>query len=86
MSLDRRFFGEGITVWDERIYQLTWQAGLGLVYEKETFKEVDRFHVRGEGWGLTNDGKHLILSNGTPTLQFIDPKTYRVVRRLNVRD
>ena len=86
VSLDRRFFGEGITVWGQRIYQLTWQAGLGIVYDKETFKEVGRFRVRGEGWGLTHDGKHLILSNGSPTLQFIDPKTFRVVRRLNVRD
>ena len=86
VALDRRLFGEGITVWDERIYQLTWQAGLGLVCDKETFKEAGRFRVRGEGWGLTHDGTHLILSNGSPTLQFIDPKTYRVVRRLNVRD
>ncbi len=86
VSLDRRFFGEGITIWDERIYQLTWQAGLGIVYDKESFKEVGRFRVRGEGWGLTHDGTHLILSNGTQTLQFIDPKTFRVVRRLNVRD
>ena len=86
VSLDRRFFGEGITIWDERIYQLTWQAGLGFVYDKETFKELGRFRVRGEGWGLTHDGTHLILSNGTQTLQFLDPKTFRVVRRLNVRD
>lgn len=86
VSLDGRFFGEGITVWDQRIYQLTWQAGVGFVYDKETFREIGRFRVRGEGWGLTHDGTHLILSNGSPTLQFIDPKTFRVVRRLNVRD
>lgn len=86
VSLDRRFFGEGITVWDQRIYQLTWQAGVGFVYDEETFTEISRFRVRGEGWGLTHDGTHLILSNGSPTLQFIDPKTFRVVRRLNVRD
>ena len=86
VSLDRRYFGEGITIWDERIYQLTWQGGVGFIYDKESFKETGRFRVRGEGWGLTHDGTHLILSNGTPTLQFLDPKTYRVVRRLNVRD
>lgn len=86
VSLDRRLFGEGIAVWDQRIYQLTWQAGVAFVYDRETFKELGRFRVYGEGWGLTHDGKHLILSNGSPTLQYLDPKTFRVVRRLNVRD
>ena len=86
VSLDRNLFGEGITVWDEQIYQLTWRAGLGIVYDKESLKETKRFRVRGEGWGLTHDGMQLILSNGSPTLQFIDPKTFQVVRRLNVRD
>ncbi len=86
VSLDRRLFGEGIAVWDQRIYQLTWRSGLGIVYDKKTLKETGRFRVRGEGWGLTHNGKHLILSNGSSTLQFIDPKTYQVVHRLNVRD
>lgn len=86
VSLDRRLFGEGITIRDQRIYQLTWRSGLGIVYDQETFKELGRFRIRGEGWGLTHDGKNLILSNGSPTLQFLDPKTFRVVRRINVRD
>jgi glutamine cyclotransferase len=86
VSLDQRLFGEGIVVWDERIYQLTWRSGLGIVYDRESFKELSRFRIHGEGWGLTHDGKHLILSNGSPTLQFLDPKTFRIVRRLNVRD
>jgi glutamine cyclotransferase len=86
VSLDPRLFGEGIAVWDQRIYQLTWQAGFGIVYDRETFKELGRFRIRGEGWGLTHDGKNLILSNGSATLQFLDPKSFRVVRRINVRD
>ncbi len=86
VSLDQHFFGEGIAVWDQRIYQLTWQSALGIVYDRESFKEIGRFRIHGEGWGLTHDGRHLILSNGTQTLQFIDPKTFRVVRRISVRD
>ncbi len=86
VSLDQRFFGEGIAVWDQRIYQLTWQSALGIIYDRESFKELGRFRIRGEGWGLTHDGKRLILSNGTPTLQFLDPKTFQVVRRIGVRD
>lgn len=85
-ALDQRLFGEGIAVWDQRIYQLTWQAGFGIICDRESFQEVGRFPIRGEGWGLTHDGKHLILSNGSATLQFLDPKTFRVVRRLDVRD
>ena len=86
VALDRRLFGEGITVWDNRILQLTWRAGIGIVYDRETLKEISRFRVRGEGWGLTHDGTQLILSNGSSTLQFLDPKTFRVVKRVGVRD
>lgn len=86
VALERWLFGEGITVWDNRIIQLTWRAGIGIVYNRESFKEIRRFQVRGEGWGLTHDGAHLILSNGSSTLQFLDPKTFKVVRRIGVRD
>ncbi|MHB8901243.1 MAG: glutaminyl-peptide cyclotransferase [Thermoguttaceae bacterium] len=86
VSLDQRLFGEGIAVWDQRIFQLTWQSGVGLVYDRQGFNEIGRFRIHGEGWGLTHNGQSLILSNGTPVIQFLDPNTFRVVRRITVRD
>ena len=83
-TLDARLFGEGITVWDDRIIQLTWTSRLGLIYDKKTFREIGRFRYSGQGWGLTHDGTHLIMSDGTSTLRFLDPKTFDVVRQLRV--
>jgi len=85
VDLDQRYFGEGITVWQNQIIQLTWKRQLGLVYDRETFAEQKRFRYYGQGWGLTHDGRHLIMSDGTSTLRFLDPQTYQVVRRLSVR-
>ncbi len=83
-SLDARLFGEGITVWDDHIIQLTWTSRVGLIYDKKTFREIGRFRYSGQGWGLTHDGTHLIMSDGTSTLRFLDPKTFDVVRQLRV--
>lgn len=85
-SLDRRLFGEGITIWGDRIYQLTWRSNTAIVYDKATFRELRRFRYTGEGWGLTHNGTHLIMSDGTSTLRFLDPDTFRVVRTLLVRN
>jgi glutamine cyclotransferase len=92
-SLDRRMFrdgidvfGEGITVLGDKVYQLTWKNGHAVVYDKSTLRQLGTLRYRGEGWGLTNDGTHLIMSNGSSVLQFLDPKTFRVVRRLNVTE
>jgi glutaminyl-peptide cyclotransferase len=82
--LNRRLFGEGITVWNDRIVQLTWKSGTGIVYKRDSFRELGRFRYAGQGWGLTHDGRHLILSDGSATLRFLDPRTYRVVRRVMV--
>lgn len=79
------FFGEGITLWNKEIYQLTWQNQVGVVYDLDTFEPLRTFRYAGEGWGLTHDDQHLILSDGSSTLRFIDPKTFEVVRRLSVR-
>jgi len=83
--LDGHLFGEGITVWNDQIVQLTWRSGVGIVYDESTFREIRRFWYYGEGWGLTHDGTHLIMSDGSSTLRFLDPQTYRVVRRIFVR-
>ncbi|MEM7166921.1 MAG: glutaminyl-peptide cyclotransferase [Planctomycetota bacterium] len=73
--LDNDLFGEGMTLFGDRIYHLTWRSGTGFVYDAKTFKEVQRFRYSGEGWGLTNDNKRLYMSNGTSRLIFLDPKT-----------
>jgi glutamine cyclotransferase len=85
VDLDRRHFGEGITLWKDQILQLTWKERTGLVYDKQTLTEVSRFRYNGEGWGLTHDEQHLIVSDGSPTLRFLDPQSFRVVRRLTVQ-
>ena len=83
--LDNHYFGEGITVLDNRIYQLTWQNRLGIVYDKETFNVEKTFQYTGEGWGLTNDGKRLLMSDGSATIRFLDPKTFEVVKRITAK-
>ena len=78
-------FGEGITVLDGKVFQLTWQNRLGIIYDQKTFDSLGTFRYTGEGWGLTHDGKRLILSDGTSTIRFLDTKTFEVVKRLKVR-
>ena len=82
--LDRAYFGEGITILDDRVYQLTWQNGIGAVYDVETFEVTGTFRYDGEGWGLTHDGSHLILSDGTATLRYIDPENFELIREIEV--
>ena len=77
-------FGEGITLLGGRLYQLTWQSGVAFVYDPATLAETGRLRYEGEGWGLTNDGKGLIMSDGSDTLAFRDPATFAVVRLLRV--
>jgi len=83
--LPNSMFGEGITVRGGEVFQLTWRNQVGIVYDKSTFRELRRFRYAGEGWGLTHDGTQLIMSDGSSTLRFLDPKTFRVVRQLMVR-
>lgn len=85
-KLNDRLFGEGIAIWKDDIIQLTWKSRQALVYDLETFGLKGRFVYRGQGWGLTHDGTQLIMSNGTDTLQFLDPKTFAVKRQVTVRD
>lgn len=85
-ALRPEYFGEGITIVDDRLYQLTWKSGLGFVYELDTFALLRTFEIDGEGWGLTHDGTRLIVSNGTAELAFLDPETFDVVGRVTVLD
>lgn len=83
-TLSSAYFGEGIAIFGERLYQLTWRNNLVLVYDVETFERVGAFRYDGEGWGLTHDGTHLIVSDGSASIRFHDPETFEVVRLLNV--
>jgi glutamine cyclotransferase len=85
LDLASRYFGEGVAILGDRIYQLTWRSGVGFVYDLATFDRVDEFAYDGEGWGLTHDGARLIMSDGTSTLRFLDPATFEVVDTVDVR-
>jgi glutamine cyclotransferase len=84
--IDDQYFGEGIVIWEGSLIQLTWQHGLGFVYDRETFEPKSTFKYSGEGWGLTHDGRRLIMSDGTPVLRLLDPKTLKQIGRLPVHD
>lgn len=83
-NLPDTYFGEGITIFQDKIYQLTWQEQTGFIYDLETFKLLDTFYYSHEGWGITNDGKNLIISDGTPVLYFIDPFTLEETKQIKV--
>lgn len=85
VSLASRYFGEGVTVLHGRLYELTWRAGVGFVYDPASFDRLASFNFEGEGWGLAQDGTHLIMSDGTPTLRFLDPDSFKVLRSITVR-
>lgn len=80
------FFGEGITLLGDAIIQLTWRQSTGFVYDKASFEVQRTFLYATEGWGLTHDDTHLIMSDGTATLQFLDPSTFEVTGQLLVQE
>ena len=77
-------FGEGIAPWNGQILSLTWQNGTGYRWDRKSFKRLGSFKYQGEGWALTSTGKELVMSDGTDTLRFIDPRTFTVKRTLKV--
>ncbi len=85
-SLPARFFGEGVTVYQNKVIQLTWRANVGFVYDKDTFRLIEKFHYPTEGWGITHDGEYLIMSDGTSTLHFLHPKSYKKMGLIEVHD
>jgi len=85
-DLPAEYFGEGLTDWGSDLLQLTWKAHKGFVYDRFSFSPHGTFAYEGEGWGLTHDGTQLILSDGSAYLKILDPKTFRVKRRLKVVD
>jgi glutamine cyclotransferase len=85
-DLPAEYFGEGLTNWDGNLIQLTWKSGTGFVYDSFSFALRRTFHYKGEGWGLTHDAKALILSDGSAVLRFLDPSSFREIRRMSVVD
>jgi len=85
-EIDRTYFAEGLTEWNGRLIQLTWQSNVAFVYDLATFTPITTFSFSGQGWGLTRDDRSLILSDGSATLRFLDPATFRETRRMVVRD
>lgn len=79
-------FGEGLTLHDNRLFQLTWRAGTVFVYARADLKLLGSFHYRGEGWGLTSDGTALVMSDGSARLTWRDPDSFRELRSLEVKD
>jgi glutamine cyclotransferase len=80
------YFGEGLAVWGERLVQVTWLERRGFVYDRATFEAEDEFTYTSQGWGLTHDGMRFIMSDGTATLHFLDPKTYEEIGSVEVSD
>lgn len=85
-DVDQRYFAEGLTDWNDRLVQLTWESNIGFVYDLATFADRGTFPYTGEGWGLTHDRDRLIMSDGTTRLRFLDPATFREQGRVEVKD
>lgn len=83
-SLSPDVFGEGLTILNGKIYQISWREGLAWSYNLEDFKLIKEFRYAGEGWGLTNDGTNLILSDGTHVLRVINPENFETIRTITV--
>jgi glutamine cyclotransferase len=84
IKLDDKYFGEGITVLKDKIYQLTWEENTGFVYDAKTFKLEKTFSFETEGWGITNDGEKLYMSDGSEKIYTLDPVTLKVVDFISV--
>jgi len=84
LELSDEFFGEGITIYGNKIIQLTWKSNVGFVYDKNSFELLQQFNYSTEGWGITHNGTCLIMSDGTSTLHFLDPQTFEEISQLAV--
>ena len=86
-NLDQSLFGEGITLFGERIYQLTYKSQVGFIYDKSSFEEIQKVYYQNrEGWGLTHNGEELIMSDGTHIIYFLDPEMFTINRQIEVYD
>ena len=86
LVVGRQYFAEGLAAWGTQLIQLTWETNIGFVYDRATFKQLRTFTYKGEGWGLADDGKRLVMSDGTPELRFLNPETLAEISRVRVLD
>jgi glutaminyl-peptide cyclotransferase len=84
VNLDPRYFGEGITILGDRVYQLTWKERICIVYDKHTLNPLGQLSYVGQGWGLADDGQQLYMSDGSSVIQVLDPATMKLQRKINV--
>jgi glutaminyl-peptide cyclotransferase len=84
LDLPAPYFGEGIVNWQGHLISLTWRSEVGFVFDLATFKQQRQFHYAGEGWALTQDGKQILMSDGTPQIRFINPQTLKETSRITV--
>ncbi len=86
LDVPDKYFAEGLTNWQNHLVQLIWRTHTGFVYDRFSFRLLQAFHFDGEGWGLTQDGRNLILSDGSSTLRFLDPQNFQEIRRVKVTE
>jgi glutamine cyclotransferase len=86
IPLADNYFAEGITIFDDKIFLLTWREQTGFIYHQDTLKLIGTFSYSYEGWGITTDGEYLIVSEGTPVLHFLDPETLQEIKQIHVHD
>jgi glutamine cyclotransferase len=86
IDLPRAYFGEGLVLWKDKLIELTWKSQIGFVYDRATLRQLSTFNYSREGWGITQDGKRLIMSDGSATLYFWAPETFKEIGHLNVDD
>jgi len=86
IDLPYNYFGEGLALWKDKLIELTWRSKIGFVYDRASLKLIRTFTYSREGWGITHDGKRLIMSDGSSTLYFWDPETFQEIGHLDVDD
>ncbi len=86
VSVPSEYFAEGIALLNGKIYQLTWEHQRGFIYDATTFDKIGEFNYQGEGWGLTTDGKSLVMSDGSHRIRFINPDNFQVEKTISVLD
>lgn len=85
-ALGPQYFAEGLTAVGDTLYQLTWKEGVAFIWDPETLRQIGQVQYNGEGWGLTSDGRRLIVSDGSSYLSFVDPVTFQLDTTLRVTD
>lgn len=84
--LDKAYFGEGVTILGDKLYQLTWTSNIGFIYDPATLRKTGEFPLKTEGWGITNDSTSLIVSDGTSNLYYLNPADFSTLKILGVSD